>query len=106
MSIDMNAVPVLSRKQVENMAEQVLQDAGRKLDVRFNPPIDIETIAEHYFGMQIIYRYLFTVRRIPDLYGALLIWDKKSRLRNRCHWIAPTSPLGMNSDIGCYTGIW
>ncbi len=77
MSIDMNAVPVLSRKQVENIAEQVLQDAGRKLDVRFKPPIDIETIAEHYFGMQIIYRYLFTVYGISDLHGALLIWDKK-----------------------------
>jgi len=77
MSIDMNAVPVLSRKQVENIAEQVLQDAERKLDVSFKPPIDIETIAEHYFGMQIIYRYLFTVYRISDLHGALLIWDKK-----------------------------
>ena len=77
MSIDMNAVPVLSRKQVENLAEQVLQIAGKRLDVKFKPPIDIETLAEHYFGMQIIYRPLVAAYGIRSLHGALLIWDMK-----------------------------
>ena len=77
MPIDINAVPFLRIKQVENIAEQVLQAARIELDIRFEPPIDIETIAEHYFGMQIIYRYLSTIHKKPDLHGALFIWDRK-----------------------------
>lgn len=73
MSIDMNAVPVLARIEVERHAEHLLLEAERALTVTLSPPIDIELVADKFLSLSIVYDNLFQRYADSGLHGGLFV---------------------------------
>jgi len=100
MAIDMNAVPRLSRVQVEEHASRLLRVAEHQLGVRLEPPIDIELIADNHLRLQIVYEDLLSRYANPDLHGGLHIPEKRIVVEETL------SPGRINFTVGHEVGHW